>query len=172
MKQPLVAVALFYAAGVVLAHFIEAPLSAAFIVGFLIVLGGIVFGKARPLILPASLFLLGWLNMTTRTAIISPHDLRSLWQEQAKLVSVRGRIVGAPSQRIFLRNDVESSHTLAEIAVSATRESRSDWQPAFSHVMSRTEGVLPAEFVDGQMVEVTGVALQPLPPIAEGAFDY
>jgi len=172
MKQPLSAVALFYAAGVVLAHFVEAPLPALFVVCLAITLAAMFFCKVRPLILPATIFLFGWLNLTARTAILSPHDLRSLLHGRAELLSVRGKIIEAPSQRIFLRNGSETSHTLAEVEVSAVRSRSGEWQPAFGRVMSRTAGVLPAHFVDGQAVEINGIALQPPPPVAEGVFDY
>jgi ComEC/Rec2-related protein len=172
MKQPLVAVALFYTAGVVLAHFVEAPLLAVFAACFVITFAAMFVSKARPFILPVSLFLFGWLTMTTRSAILSPHDLRSLLHDRAALVSVRGKIVEAPSERLFLRNGNETSHTLGEVEVSAVRLQRGEWQQAFGHVMSRTAGILPAPFVDGQTVEITGIALQPLPAMAEGVFDY
>src|SRR5436190_7187334 len=38
--------------------------------------------------------------------------------------------------------------------------------------MSRTTGVLPQEFVEGQSVVINGVAARPLPPVADGLFDY
>ena len=172
MKQPLIAVALCYVAGVMLAHFVEAPMGPTFIGSFVLTAVAMFSSKARPLVLPASLLLFGWLNMTTRTVILSPHDLRTLLRERAELISVRGKIIEAPSQRIFLRNGNETSHTLAEIDVSAIRLQQADWQPAFGRVMSRTAGVLPTTFVDGQTVEIGGIALQPAPPIAEGVFDY
>src|ERR1043166_7059348 len=147
MKAPLVCVALVYGAGVVLGHFVEAPLLAAFLVAGALLLAALSLARWRPFLLPAVVFLLGWLNMITRTAIISPHDLRSGLQARAEIISVRGRIVAAPSQRVSLRNGVESSHTLAEIEVTAVRSRRGEWAPAFGRVMSRTPGVLPPHFV-------------------------
>jgi competence protein ComEC len=172
MKQPLIAVALIYGAGVVLTHFVQAPLWTTLIVCFIITVAGMFSSKARPFVLPASILLFGWLNMTARTLILSPHDLRTLLHDRTEIISVRGKIIEAPSQRVFLRNGSETSHTLAEVEVSAIRPQRGNWQPAFGRIMSRTAGVLPESFVDGQTVEISGIALQPLPPIAEGVFDY
>src|ERR1051325_896107 len=172
MKQPLVPVALLYGAGVLLGHFIEAPLNAAFIAVFIITFAALWQEKLRAWLLPASIFFFGWLNMTARTTILSPYDLRALWQDRVELVSLRGRIVESPSQRISLRNGNESSHTLAAIEASAIQSRKEEWRPAFGQIMSRTTGVLPAELTEGQMVEITGVLLQPAAPVAEGLFDY
>ena len=128
--------------------------------------------RLRGLLIPVAVFLFGWLNMTTRTAITSPHDLRTILQQPAELIAVRGRIVAAPSERVFLRKGVETSHTLAELEVNAIQVDGGDWQPAFGRVMSRTAGVLPSEFVAGQRVEMSGIAIEPQPPITEGVFDY
>ena len=75
MKQPLVAVALCYGAGVILGHSLEAPLLATFIVALGLALVAVSLTLARPLLLPLLLFLFGWLNMSTREAIVSPRDL-------------------------------------------------------------------------------------------------
>ena len=78
MKQPLVAVALCYGAGVVLGHFLEAPLAAAFATALPLAGAALLFQRGRPLLLPPLLFLFGWLNMSAHTSLVSPHDLRSL----------------------------------------------------------------------------------------------
>jgi len=217
MKRPLVPVALCYAAGVVLGHFVAAPLLACFIVSAVLILAVLVVSNLRGLdlrpgaiashaeygsgtgasksverpteqslwrsspsarlpdygvlILAVSLFLFGWINMTTRTEIISPYDLRTLLND-AEVVLLRGRIVDMPNQRVHFRNGLESSRTLAEIDVASIQLRHKEWQPAFGRVMTRTPGVLPAEFVNGQAVEVSGAALLPAPPIAAGVFDY
>jgi competence protein ComEC len=172
VKQPLVAIALLYGAGVVLGYLLEAPLAAAFLTAFVLTLLALSVNQWRVWLLPAILLLFGWLNMTTRTALVSPYDLRSLLDQRPAIVAVRGRIEQEPSQRIVLRNGVERSHTLAVVAVDAVKLQSGVWQPAFGQVMSRTTGVLPQEFVEGQNVEINGVAARPLPPVADGLFDY
>ncbi len=172
MKQPLVAIALLYGGGVVLGYCLEAPLAAAFVTVFALTLLALFLHRWRAWLLPAILFLFGWLNMTTRTALVSPVDLRSVLNERSAIVTVRGRIDQEPSQRIVLRNGVERSHTLAVVSVEAVQLKSGDWQPAFGQVMSRTTGVLPQEFVEGQSVVINGVAARPPPPVADGLFDY
>ena len=172
MKAPLISVALLYGAGVVLGHCVEAPLLPGFLVAGALALAACSLARWRALLLPAVVFLFGWLNMTTRTVVISPQDLRSLLQDHAEIISVRGRIASPPSERLFLRNGEESVHTLAEITVNAVRFQNGEWNHGFGHVMSRTSGALPPQFVTGQTVELSAVALVPPPPVIEGAFDY
>src|SRR5436190_129256 len=151
MKQPLVAVALCYGAGVILGHFIEVPLLATFIVALVLALAAIFLTIVRPLLLPPLLFLFGWLNMSSREAIISPCDLRSVVHDQPQLVTVRGRLAESPSQRVIARVEAEAFHTRAEIEVNEVRLSRSAWQPAAGCLMSRTPGVLSSNYFAGQM---------------------
>ncbi len=172
MKQPLVAVALCYGAGVILGHFFEAPLLATFIVALGLAFVAVFVTVARAFLLPLLLFLFGWLNMTVREAIVSPRDLRSVIHEQAQLLTVRGRLAESPAQRIITRNEAEAFHTRAEIEVSEIRLPRGDWQPADGWLMSRTPGMLSSNCFAGQTVEITGIALGPPQPIAEGIFDY
>jgi len=172
MKRPLVAVALCYGAGAILGHFLEAPLLATFLAGFTFTIAALFATALRPLVLPLLLLLFGWLNMSVRTAVVSPHDLRSLIRDQADILNVRARLSETPSLRIVTRRDAETFHTLAEIDVTEVQLRHRDWQPAFGRMMSRTSGVLASNAYAGQIVEVNGVAAEPLPPIAEGVFDY
>ncbi len=172
MKQPMVPVALLYGTGVVLGHFVEAPLLAAWLVAFGLLLAALIASTLRGLLLPAALLLFGWSNLTSRTTVVSPQDLRLLLGDNPKLIEARGEIVATPSQRIFLQGSVEKSHTLAELKVTAVRLGRGPWQPAHGRIMSRTGGVLARDFFDGQRVEVSGLALPPPPPVAVELFDY
>ena len=117
MKQPLVAVAIVYGAGVVLGHFLAAPLLPSILIAFAFTGAAFCIERARPLLIPAAVFLFGWLNMSLRTAVISPHDLRTVLGDRAAQVSVRGRIIGTPAHRVVLRKGTETWHTLAEVAV-------------------------------------------------------
>ena len=172
MKRPLIPVALCYVAGVVLGYFLEAPLAATFGVALFLACLAWCAERTGPLLLPLVLLLFGWVNLTTRTAVLSPHDLRLLLRDGGDLVMVRGRILDTPSLRLTVQRDQVTSHTLAEIEVTDVRVRRGDWQPAHGRVMSRTAGALPPTFVSGQRVEITGLALEPSLPIAEGVFDY
>src|SRR5262245_43459020 len=137
MKQPLMAVALLYVAGVALGYLIEAPLLASLGTAFAVALVALCAAPLRPWLMAAAVFLFGWINMTTRTAMVSPNDLRSIIADRPALVTVRGHIDGSPSQRLLLRNGVEKSHTLAVIKVDAIRVSSGNWQPAFGRIVSR-----------------------------------
>ena len=56
MKRPLVAVALFYGAGVVLGHFVEVPLSGAFIATVALALAALFVAGIRDYLLPFCIF--------------------------------------------------------------------------------------------------------------------
>ena len=172
MKQPLVAVALCYGAGVVLGYFVEVPLAAGFTVALALTLVALLSSRWRPFLLPLLLMLAGWLNLSTRTTLLSPHDLRTLLSNDAELVTARGRIISTPLERVSTRRDKESWHALAEVEVREIKLRDGPWQRAFGRVMSRTSGRVATNVFVGQSIEVTGVALRPPPPVAEGVFDY
>ena len=172
VKQPLVAVALCYGAGVVLGHFVEAPLVAGFVVAIALALAAFFANQLRLLLLPLLLLLTGWLNLGTRTALLSPHDLRTALGSDAQLVTARGRIISTPVERVSTRRDKESWRALAEVEVSEIKIRNGEWQRTYGRVMSRTSGHLATNVFVGQAIEVTGVALRPPLPIAEGVFDY
>jgi ComEC/Rec2-related protein len=171
MKQPLILVALGYGAGVLTGHLVEAPLAGAFPVALALTLVALGSERLRPWLLPALLFLLGWINLGTRTAVVSPYDLRLLLNEP-RLVTVRARVVETPTEKVSQHGDKEKWRTLATLDVSQLRGARGDWQPAFGRIICRTAGLLSSNIVAGQRVEVTGVAQQPEPPLVAGTFDY
>jgi competence protein ComEC len=172
VKQPLVAVALWYGAGVILGHFVEAPLAGGFIAAFALAAAALVWAQARPCLLPFLLLLSGWLNLSSRTAQLAPHDLRALLTQDAQLVSVRARVLRTPVERLATRDEKELWYSLAELEVSEIRVERGTWQPAFGRLLARTPGHAATNVLAGQEVEISGVALRPAPPVAEGVFDY
>ncbi len=172
VKQPLVAVALCYGVGVVLGHFVEAPLAAGFTVAIALTLAAFFANQLRPLLLPVLLLLTGWLNLSSRTALLSPHDLRTVLGSDAQLVTARGRIISTPVERVSMRNEKELWRALAEVEVSEIQIRNGEWQRTFGRVMSRTSGHLATNVFVGQAIEVTGVALRPPLPMVEGVFDY
>ncbi len=172
MKQPLVLVAVLYGTGIILGHFLEAPLLPSIIVALVIACIALAVNAWRSVLLPMALFLFGWSNMSSRVAVISPWDLRTTWQEPATIATIQANILDVPSERVSFRRTSNSSHTLAELEVTAVRGRSGVWQPAFGRVMSRTAGVLPPGFESGRSVEVSGVVMQPPGPFARGMFDY
>ncbi len=172
MKRPLITVALCYGAGALLGHFVEAPLLATLLVALVLVAAALSFRVLRPILLPFVLLLFGWSNLTLRTALVSPNDLRTLVGEDAKIFKLRARLAEMPSLRVVSHDDIESAHTLAELSVTEAQSPDGDWRPAFGRIMSRTSGSLDSTFHAGRSVELTGVAVRPPLPIAPGVFDY
>jgi competence protein ComEC len=172
MKQPLVMVAVLYGTGIILGHFLEAPLLRSIIIAIVSAFLALVVRAWRGALVAIAVFLFGWANMSSRTAVISPWDLRTTWQERETIATIQAIVLDTPSERVSSRKGVDSSHTLAELEVTALRGRSGDWQPAFGKVMSRTSGVLPRDFQRGGSVEVSGVAMHPVGPLAPGMFDY
>ncbi|MCW5555617.1 MAG: ComEC/Rec2 family competence protein [Verrucomicrobiae bacterium] len=171
MKRPLVPVALCYAAGLLLAAAFQPPLLLLFAVAFALLGAAVSVPQARVWLLGAVLVVAGWTNLVTRTAVISPVDLRQLLGDSAAYVTVRGTLKDTPNLRIFVRDEQESFRTIAQLHVTSLNHS-TNWQPAAGHIVVTTIGELPEHFFAGQNVEITGVLARPPPPLARGLFDY
>jgi competence protein ComEC len=171
VKRPLVAVVLCYVIGLLLAKNFQPPLAALFAVSFLVLLLVFVLEKFRPFLLCALLALAGWANLVSRTAVVSPNDLRALLGNDAAIVTVRGTLLETPRIKIVERDDQETEHSLAQVRVTDLRRGE-NWQPSVGEIIVATPSALPADFFAGQPVEVTGVIARPPPPLAEGLFDY
>jgi competence protein ComEC len=173
MKRPLVAVVSCYITGLLLGEFFQPPLVTLFLCSFLILILAFVLGKFRPYLLCALLALAGWTNLGSRTAVVSPNDLRSLMGNDAALVAVRGTLAETPNTRIFLRDEEAVQRSLARVRVNGLRRANdAGWKPACGTIVVTTPGVLPANFFARQPVEISGVLTPPDAPRAEGLFDY
>ena len=171
MKRPLVPVACAYAAGLLLAEFIQPRLLWLFLFTGVVLLAALVFSAQRAFLLGPLLVLVGWTNLVSRTATISPVDLRTVMGTNVALVTVRGTLVETPSQRVFERGEKEVWRSLAEVAVTELRVG-GDWRRVSGRVLTSTSGQLARKFFAGQPVEVAGILAQPPIPVAEGLFDY
>jgi ComEC/Rec2-related protein len=171
MNRPLVSVVLAYAAGLLLGKFFQPPPAILFGAVFFLLVLTLVLEKLRPHLLWPLLVLVGWVNFAVHTQIISPRDLRALLPNEPALVSVRGRLVETPSQRVYVRDETESWRTLALLNVTALARG-TNWQPAGGQIIIATPGTLPGKFFTGQPVEVAGVIAPPAAPVAEGLLDY
>ncbi len=171
MKRPLVAVALSYGGGLLLAEFFRPPLSLLFSATFVLLLAKLIWSRAHPCLLWSLLVLVGWTNLASRTEIISPHDLRRLIKEDAALVSVRGVLAETPDLRVFERDEQESWRTLARLKVTELRHG-TNWQIAAGMILVSTTGRLPEDFYQGRTMEIAGILAPPSRPVAEGLFDY
>ena len=171
MKRPLATVALLYVSGVLLGEFLPLQLPGLFAFSVALALTSLVWAAGRGYLLCLLVALAGWTNMATRTAVLSPFDLRRLTGANIEYITLSGTLCETPGQRVYEHRGQESWHTLARLDVDALQRG-TNWQPAFGRVAVTTPGVLGTRFFGGQTVEVTGVIRPPNGPSAEGLFDY
>ena len=171
MNRPLGMVAFCYGGGLLLAEFFQPALPLLFAFSLILVVGSILFARLRIFLLWPLIVVTGWTNLTTRTAVISPDDLRHTLGDAPQIVSVRGTLTETPSQRVLVRGEEENWRTLARVKVTNLRRHDS-WQPALGPIAVTMPGILPESFFAGQTVEITGVVSPPPLPLAEGLFDF
>ncbi len=171
MKRPLVAVVSCYVIGLLLAAFFQPPLAPLFAIAFFALVLVLVLKKIRSWLIWPLLALVGWTNLATRTAVLSPNDLRALLGNDPAIVTVRGNLVETPHIKIVGRDNQETNRTVAQVRVTGLRRN-DNWQPADGEIVVTTPGALPGDFFAGQPVEISGVIARPPPPLAEGLFDY
>ena len=182
MKRPLVAVVSCYTTGLLLGEVFQPPLTALFAVSFIVLALAClaeafvrrrvpVLEKIRPFLIWSLLALAGWINLASRTAVVSPDDLRTLIGNDAAIVSARGTLIETPHLKIIERDDQETEHSLAKVLVTEIR-SGENWRPAAGSIIVPTPSPLPENYFAGQTVEISGVIARPPPPLAEGLFDY
>jgi ComEC/Rec2-related protein len=171
MKRPLVAVVCCYATGLLLAELFQPPLVALFGIAFAVLVLVLVLEKLRPLLLWLLIAFVGWTNLASRTAIVSPNDLRALLGDTNAIVTVRGTLIETPHLRITERDGQQTDRSVAQVQVTALRRD-TNWRPAAGSIIVTTPGTLAGDFFAGQPVEVTGVISRPASPLAGGLFDY
>lgn len=171
MKRPLVAVVSCYVIGLLLAEIFRPPLVALFGIAFVVLVLVLVLDKLRPFLIWPLLALVGWTNLASRTAVISPDDLRTSLGNNAALATVRGNLIETPHIKMIEHDDQQTGHTLARVRVTGLRR-EDHWQPADGEIVVSTPGTLPGNFFAGQPVEISGVIARPPPPLADGLFDY
>ena len=171
MKRPLAAVVSCYAIGLLLAGIFQPPLTALFAAAFVLLALVLVLEKLRPFLIWPLLALAGWTNLASRTAVVSPDDLRALIGNDAAIVSVRGNLIETPHLKIAERDGQETEHSLAKVRVTELRRGE-NWQPASGSIIVTTPNPLAENFFAGQPVEISGVIARPPPPLADGLFDY
>jgi competence protein ComEC len=171
VKRPLVGVVSCYVIGLLLAEIVHLSLGALFAASFSVLMLVLVLKKLRPWLIWPLMALVGWTNLATHTAVVSPHDLRALLGNEPAMVTVRGTLVETPHVKIVERDDQEMQHSLAQVRMTELCRGE-NWQPAAGEIMVATPGTLPASFFAGQPVEIAGVIARPPSPLAEGLFDY
>ena len=196
MKHPLVAVVVAYATGLLLAQYIHPPLpvlygTCGFLLLLIIVLAilgarhprpsssssrpwlertGISFAGGRSALLWLLLALVGWINLTLRTSVLAPDDLRLRLGNEPALVTLRGTLAETPRAKIIQRGDREIWHAVARVRVHELQQD-ADVRPASGEVLVTVPEVPGADFFAGQPVEISGVAAPPPLPEAEGLFN-
>jgi len=171
MRRPLVIVAFLYVSGVVLAEFIQPPVMQLFGPGLAIGLVAMLWAKARPWLLVPLIILAGWANLVSRTAILSPYDLRAALPDEPAEITLRGRLAESPSVRQTRRGEETTFHTLAEVVINEVHQD-GEWKPAVGRIMTTTPGDLSGFVYSGTEVELRGVIAPPPGPVAPGLFDY
>ncbi|MBM3837854.1 MAG: DUF4131 domain-containing protein [Verrucomicrobia bacterium] len=173
MRGPLPIVATLYACGVLVAHWVEFPLSAVFGVAFVFSITALVWSSRRKILLWPLIPLIGCANLTSRNAVLSPHDLRTWLGETAEIATLRGALSEKPVQRVYERDQEIHWRTMARVEVTEILRYRArDWQPASGRVAVTTPGVLGPEFFAGKSVEISGALQLPPNAAADGLFDY
>jgi ComEC/Rec2-related protein len=171
MKRPLLPPALLYIAGLWLGAIWPMALPGLFLLAMALILLSMASARLRRVSLASAILIVGWFNMASRLAILSPHDLRDLLGERTAIVTLRGVLAESPIQRLHGPTDAPLGRTHAVIAVSALRTG-DRWQPATGLVAAIMPGVLSANFFSGCAVEVAGVMRSPPGAPAPGLFDY
>ncbi len=122
-------------------------------------------------ILGLLLFLTGATNITWRTEIIPPHDLRLLADDKDQAVGLRGVLRDSPTFRMLERNQDIEWRSLAVLEVHSWKKQGS-WEPAAGSVALSSAGKIDDTIAAGAPLEVQGVLRPPAGAAAEGLFDY
>lgn len=170
-RHPLVPVALAYGAGVLCGWKFPLPLGLLFSAAGILVIAAALLPNWRGWLLCPLLVSLGWTNMTLRSAVLSPADLRTVAKPTPEIVTLRARLSETPTLRVFERDAKESWRSHALVEVEALRR-RGEWQPASGLAVVTTPGVLATNLFAGRTVELTGILREPPGALAPGLFDY
>jgi len=171
MNRPLVSVVLVYAAGLLLGSFLQPPPVALLGVTALVALATLASARLRPLGFWPLVVLAGWTNFLCHTAVVSPHDLRTLTGNDSALVAVRGELAETPRLKISVHDEQETWRHVARVRVSEIRFAE-NFVPATGELLVTTPGQPSPEYFTGQAVEISGVIARPPLPLADGLFDF
>ncbi len=172
MNRPFVAVVLAYAAGLLLAQVFHPSLVLLFVAALLCLLPAVALAKFRLIFLWPLLLLAGWINLSVRTDLIGPNDLRTLpGEQQPAMVTVRGRLAETPRLRITEFDGKKVEHSVVPVQASEVLGKTNHFLVS-GEVMINTPGMLGPGYFAGQPIEVSGVLAPPPGPLFEGGFDY
>ncbi len=168
--NPLVGVALAFAAGIVLARF-----ATEFLLGLPLLAAGLLIGSLflralRPSAIWGIVLTCGALNYCVRWIEVPPGDLRALGLAQEQLVTIRGMVLERPIVREFQSGGRTNRTSTARVQVAAI--GRPEWETTRGVILASTRGDLPETVQAGREVTVEGVLRVPPGARAEGLFDY
>jgi ComEC/Rec2-related protein len=172
MKQPMAGVAILFALGIGVGHFVPAsPLgvaAAAWLAASVSLLGR----RHVAGWLAVSLVLAGWADYAHQTAVVSPFDLRETTSEQDQLVTLHGTLRETPQLR--LQGIATKRSTNAYAILDAHLALRPDGRVTrvTGPVLVSTPGQPDAGFHAGRRVAVSGVLRLPPLPQAPRLFNY
>src|SRR6266536_1191321 len=133
MKHPLAMVAALYLAGVLLGEFLPLPWHWLSACALALAAASFLWSAARNPLLGLLFVFTGWTNLATRTAVLSPVDLRTLVGTNVEYLTLRGTLCETPAQRIYEHPNRESWRTLARLEVAALQRG-AEWQAASGRV--------------------------------------
>lgn len=172
MRRPMIAVAVLYGGGVAFADQVPCPATLLLVAGLLLACAAVALPRPRSWLLVVLLPLAGAANLTCAKAVLSPHDLRKLLGEEPRIVRVRGVLSETPYHRVYVREERESWHSVAQVEVQAIQSQGAGWQPANGTTLAFTPGIMAPSLFGGRRIEVEGVLAPPKAALAPGLFDY
>jgi ComEC/Rec2-related protein len=173
MARPLVPIALIYACGLLAARLVMAPLWLLFAIAFAFTFFALILPRHRAALLWPIVFFAAWANFTAQTSVLSPFDLRRICPPAAQLATVRGELLETPVERIFHRENSDTTRTSARIRVSVLRRVEGGaFETATGVIQATLKGKPAGRHYRGQVIEVEGVLAPPPGPSAPGLFDY
>src|SRR5204863_1020710 len=113
------------------------------IAAFSFLTAAMLWARAREWLLVPAVFFTGAVFLTLSHTILAPDDLRTIIGENAREISVRGKIVEAPYQRYSEHDHTSTWRTLTQLEVQFIRlKNADDWSPAIGTVLVSTRDIL------------------------------
>lgn len=173
MRRPLLALALAYLTGILVAEYLPpAPVFPLLAGGLVLATLALFWPRGRAPLLWLLLFLAGFTNLTQDKASLAPDDLRKTFGTKPEIVTIRGTLVETPTHRHYEHRDAEIWRTLARVDVTAVQIRHQPWRNASGRVAVMTPGIVPTNFFGGRQIEIEGVLQPPRGALANGLFDF
>ena len=126
---------------------------------------------ARLLGIAVATLLLGWFLHHRHTAVRSPHDLRLLIGDRARVCEIEGVVVSRPQSRVSTSASGKRIQTQFDLEVSRICL-QSRWQKAYGRVRVQVNDAPMAGVHRGQRIRLSGILASPRQSLVEGQFDF